>query len=150
MTGPAFRNRISARRRKRALRRRCRASSPGSSGTNGLCTAHARRDLQLLFQSRRRSRRAGQCFRGADLFAQNVRQSLSADAIQGAFDKAFGAGAGERVTVNCQGGVGAEIGELVVSLAGDVAGSAPISDLSWPLRPRRRDARRGLVVQPAP
>jgi ribonuclease T2 len=86
-----------------------------------------------------------------ELFAQNVGKSLSADAIQAAFDHAFGAGAGARVTVNCQGrGSERRIGELVVSLAGDVAGSAPISDLILAASPSQQGCPSGLVVQPAP
>ena len=85
-----------------------------------------------------------------DLFAQNVGKSLSSDAIQTAFDKSFGAGAGARVTVSCQGhGSQRTIGELVISLAGDVAGSAPIGDLILAAAPSQPGCPAGLVVQPA-
>ncbi len=85
-----------------------------------------------------------------ELFAQNVGKSLSSDAIQAAFDKAFGAGAGARVTVSCQGhGSQRTIGELVISLAGDVAGSAPIGDLILAAAPSQPGCPSGLVVQPA-
>jgi ribonuclease T2 len=67
----------------------------------------------------------------SQLFADNVGRSLSAEAIRTAFDDAFGAGAGERVTVSCHGrGESRKITELVISLAGDVAGSAPLADLN--------------------
>ena len=47
-----------------------------------------------------------------------------------AFDDAFGAGAGARVTVSCHGrGDNRKITELIVSLAGDVKGSADLGEL---------------------
>ena len=85
-----------------------------------------------------------------DLFAENVGKSLASDAIQAAFDKSFGAGAGARVTVSCQGhGSQRTIGELVISLAGDVAGSAPIGDLILTAAPSQPGCPAGLVAQPA-
>jgi ribonuclease T2 len=86
-----------------------------------------------------------------ELFAQDIGKSLSADAIQAAFDKAFGAGAGARVTVNCQGkGPERKIGELYISLAGEVAGSAPIGDLILAAPPSQQGCPSEVVVQPAP
>ena len=64
------------------------------------------------------------------LFSDKAGQSLSADDIRAAFDEAFGAGAGARVTVSCQGrGADRKITELIINLAGDVKGSAPLGDL---------------------
>lgn len=64
------------------------------------------------------------------LFEKRIGQRVSADEIRAAFDQTFGAGAGERVEVHCQGdGDEREISEIVVSLAGDVNGSAPLADL---------------------
>jgi ribonuclease T2 len=84
-----------------------------------------------------------------DLFVQNAGKSLSAEAIQAAFDQAFGAGAGTRVLVNCQGkGSERKIGELDISLAGDVAGSAPIGDLILAAAPPPPGCPSGVVVQP--
>jgi len=84
-----------------------------------------------------------------DLFAQNVGGSLSSDAIRAAFDGAFGAGAGERVTVNCQGrGQERAIGELVIALSGDVAGSGPIGNLILAAAPAPSGCPSGAVVQP--
>ena len=84
-----------------------------------------------------------------ELFAQNVGRSLSSDAIEAAFDKAFGAGAGARVMVSCQGrGSRRTIGELVISLAGDVAGSAPIGDLILAAAPSQPGCPGGLVARP--
>src|SRR6185312_13819755 len=49
------------------------------------------------------------------LFATNIGKSLSAEAIRAAFDEAFGAGAGARVTVSCHGhGDYRRITELIV------------------------------------
>ncbi len=84
-----------------------------------------------------------------DLFAQNLGKTLSSEAIQAAFDQAFGAGAGARVTVNCQGrGAERKIGELDIGLAGDVAGSGPIGDLILAAPPSQPGCPSG-VVQPA-
>jgi ribonuclease T2 len=64
------------------------------------------------------------------LFEKRIGQRVSAEEIRAAFDKTFGAGAGDRVEVHCQGdGDEREISEIVVSLAGDVSGSAPLADL---------------------
>jgi ribonuclease T2 len=66
----------------------------------------------------------------AQLFADNAGRSLSAEAIRTAFDDAFGAGAGARVVVSCHGrGDNRKITELIISLAGDVKGSAGLGDL---------------------
>jgi len=84
-----------------------------------------------------------------NVFAQNVGKSLSSDAIQAAFDQAFGAGAGQRVTVNCQGrGPQRAIGEIDISLSGDVAGSAPIGQLILAAAPVQPGCPSGVVVQP--
>ncbi len=66
----------------------------------------------------------------SQLFADNVGKSLSAEAIRAAFDEAFGPGAGARVVVSCHGrGDARKITELIISLAGDVKGSAGLGDL---------------------
>ena len=65
-----------------------------------------------------------------ELFAGKIGQSVSLADIRGAFDTAFGAGAGARVVVHCQGsGAEREISELIIYLAGGVNGSAPLADL---------------------
>jgi ribonuclease T2 len=84
------------------------------------------------------------------LFAQNIGKTLSSDTIRGAFDQAFGPGAGARVAVSCQGhGAERNIGELVISLAGDVAGSASIGDIILAAAPVPPGCPSGLIVQPA-
>ena len=64
------------------------------------------------------------------LFADNVGKNLSGEAIRVAFDHAFGSGAGARVTISCHGqGRDRKITELIVSLAGDVKGTAALGEL---------------------
>jgi ribonuclease T2 len=56
------------------------------------------------------------------LFAEHVGEVLTRDAIEDAFDAAFGAGAGERVIVRCSGsGSNRIVTELWIGLKGDVA-----------------------------
>jgi ribonuclease T2 len=84
-----------------------------------------------------------------DVFAGNVGKTLSADSIAAAFDKDFGSGAGKRVTVSCEGrGPNRAISEMVISLAGDVTGSAPIKDLILAAQPVSPGCPSGLVVAP--
>jgi ribonuclease T2 len=65
-----------------------------------------------------------------NLFSQNIGGTLSSEAIRSAFDQAFGVDAGARVTVSCEGKGGDRvISEILVSLAGDVTGTASIEDL---------------------
>ena len=66
--------------------------------------------------------------RGA--FVQHIGGVMSADEIRAAFDQAFGPGAGARVLVSCPGrDPQRRVSEIVISLAGDVAGTAPLADL---------------------
>jgi ribonuclease T2 len=82
----------------------------------------------------------------SQLFAENIGKSLSADSIRAAFDEAFGSGAGARVTISCHGrGDARAITELVVNLAGDVKGSAPLADLIRAAPPVPRSCPGGLV-----
>lgn len=84
-----------------------------------------------------------------EVFARSVGAMLSADAIRAAFDSAFGPGAGARVTVNCQGrGADRRISEIVVSLAGDVQGQAPLGDLLRAAAPVAPGCPAGLVTPP--
>lgn len=81
------------------------------------------------------------------LFADSAGKSLSADAIRAAFDDAFGAGSGARVTVSCHGkGERRQITELVISLAGDVTGTAPIGDLMKAAQPVQAGCPSGVVA----
>ena len=82
----------------------------------------------------------------SQLFTDNVGRALSAEAIRTAFDDAFGTGAGARVTVSCHGrGENRKITELVISLAGDVAGNAPLADLIRAAQPVAPGCPSGIV-----
>jgi ribonuclease T2 len=82
----------------------------------------------------------------SQLFAGNAGRSLSADAIRAAFDDAFGAGAGARVTVSCSGKrENRRITELQINLAGDVKGSASLGDLMRAAQAVRPGCPAGLV-----
>ena len=82
----------------------------------------------------------------SQLLANNVGRSLSSEAIRAAFDDAFGAGAGARVTVSCTGrGENRKIAELVISLAGDVTGTAPLGDLIRAAQPVSTGCPSGMV-----
>ena len=83
------------------------------------------------------------------LFADNAGRSVSATAIRAAFDEAFGAGAGQRVSVSCSGRRdNRRITELVISLAGDVKGSAGLGDLMRAAQAIPAGCPGGLVVAP--
>ena len=65
-----------------------------------------------------------------DLFVSRIGQTLTRDDLSAAFNQAFGAGAGDRITLQCHGrGPDREIDAIVVSLAGDVVGKAPLGEL---------------------
>ena len=82
----------------------------------------------------------------SQLFADNVGRSVSAETIRAAFDDAFGAGAGARVTVSCHGrGESRKITELRIFLAGGVAGNAPLGDLIHAAQPVQPGCPSGLV-----
>ncbi len=57
------------------------------------------------------------------LFADHIGETLTRDAIETAFNEAFGAGARDRLTIKCSGG---NISELWINLSGDIS---PDSDL---------------------
>jgi ribonuclease T2 len=82
------------------------------------------------------------------LFASKIGQSVTSGEIRAAFDDGFGAGAGARVEVHCQNrGDGREISELIISLAGDVRGSAPLGDLIRAAAPVDADCPNGLIAE---
>lgn len=85
----------------------------------------------------------------SQLFADNVGKTLSADAIRGAFDEAFGPGAGARVVISCHGhGDSRKITELVISLAGDVKGTTGLGDLMRAAQAIPPGCPSGLVDRP--
>jgi ribonuclease T2 len=87
-----------------------------------------------------------------ELFAGRIGQSVSLADIRGAFDTAFGPGAGARVVVHCQGSGGQrEISELIIYLAGGVNGSAPLADLMHAAAPPANEPNcpSGVVAEAA-
>ncbi|QPC92197.1 ribonuclease [Mesorhizobium sp. INR15] len=67
-----------------------------------------------------------------DLFAKNIGGKLTADQIRGAFDQAFGAGAGDRVRVSCvidPSNGRRLIGELTLGLSGPIGPNSTLKDL---------------------
>jgi ribonuclease T2 len=85
-----------------------------------------------------------------ELFNQNIGQTLSAADIRAAFDRDFGADAGTRVMVQCQGqGPDRLITQIVVSLQGDVTGSAPIGALIGSADSGPQGCPSGIVAAPA-
>lgn len=61
-----------------------------------------------------------------DLFADNIGNSLSATEIRAKFDAAFGAGAGNKVNVKCDGKL---ISELWLNLQGEIKAQTQLADL---------------------
>lgn len=67
-----------------------------------------------------------------DLFVRSIGGKLTADQIRGAFDNAFGAGAGDRVRVSCvidPSNGRRLIGELTLGLAGPIGPNSSLKDL---------------------
>jgi ribonuclease T2 len=72
----------------------------------------------------------------ADLFAANIGRQLSQRQIRAAFDTAFGAGTGQRVSVDCKrDGDRFLISELTISLTGTITAEASLSSLTAAARP---------------
>jgi len=72
----------------------------------------------------------------ADLFAANIGRQLSRRQIRAAFDSAFGAGTGQRVTIDCErDDERFLISELTISIAGTVTEDADLSTLTASARP---------------
>lgn len=80
------------------------------------------------------------------LFADSVGRTLTAESMPAAFDDAFGTGAGARVTVSCNGrGDNRKTTELVINLAGDVTGTAPLGTLIRAAQPIPPGCPSGIV-----
>jgi ribonuclease T2 len=83
------------------------------------------------------------------LFAANVGGMVETAAIRAAFDAAFGAGAGERVQVQCTGDGGRTlIQELRIALVGTIGPETGLGDLLLAAAPVSMGCPRG-VVDPA-
>lgn len=75
------------------------------------------------------------------LFADNVGKELTSDQIRSAFDKAFGAGTGERVRVSCvkdRASGRRLIGEVTLGIAGPVAAGSRLGDLMLAAAPTQK------------
>lgn len=81
------------------------------------------------------------------LFAASIGRSIGLDAIRAAFDRGFGAGAGQRVRLSCprQGGQ-RDITEVTIGLEGDVLGTATLPQLVAAAAPTNGGCDSGLVV----
>ncbi|RUU05059.1 ribonuclease [Mesorhizobium sp. USDA-HM6] len=67
-----------------------------------------------------------------DLFTKNIGKQLTSDQVRDAFDKAFGAGAGNRVRVSCLVDPSSGrrlIGELTLGLSGPIGPDSKLADL---------------------
>lgn len=81
-----------------------------------------------------------------DVFATNVGGRLQADTIRNAFDRAFGKGAGQRVTVECERLNGRTIiSELRISVNGDIAASPQMDRLLDQAPTRHRGCPAGEI-----
>jgi ribonuclease T2 len=83
----------------------------------------------------------------AALFADNVGKQVTSTAIRDAFDKAFGAGAGERVKVSCVGKDDQRaISEITVGLVGKPGGGHGLAELVAGSKPTSPGCPAGLVA----
>ncbi len=81
-----------------------------------------------------------------ELFAANIGKSLSQDEIRGAFDAAFGTGAGERVRVACEDdGRRRIITELTIGLYGTPGQTPNLGKLMRAARPTDGGCEGGTV-----
>jgi ribonuclease T2 len=80
------------------------------------------------------------------LFAANVGKEVATPDIRAAFDKAFGAGAGERVKVSCRrDGDRRVISEITIGLVGKPGTGHPLQDLIAGSRPTSPGCPSGIV-----
>ncbi|WP_439813630.1 ribonuclease T2 family protein [Zavarzinia sp. CC-PAN008] len=80
-----------------------------------------------------------------DLFEDSLGERLRAEQIRGAFDQAFGAGAGQRVTVECSDGPDRLIVELRIALAGPLGPDSSLGPLIRAGKTRPRGCPVGRV-----
>lgn len=76
-----------------------------------------------------------------DLFAANIGNDLSVSQVKAAFDNSFGAGAGDRVGVNCKGGL---ITELFLNLKGTIEADTSMGDLLLAAKPTTSNCQGGV------
>lgn len=81
-----------------------------------------------------------------DLFARSIGEDLNDDDIRGAFDAAFGAGAGQRVRISCANDNGRRLlVELQIALVGEIGEDTPMADLIAAARPASSGCNGGTV-----
>lgn len=81
------------------------------------------------------------------LFAGSVGRKLALNQIRAAFDRGFGAGAGQRIRVSCSRGEGGRrITEITIGLDGDVMGDTALPALIMAARPTNGGCDAGLVT----
>lgn len=90
-----------------------------------------------------------------DLVLGRVGGTISANELRAAFDRAFGAGAGDRVLMDCSSARGSgdrgreqTVQELRIALRGDLSGNASLSELMRAAPTQPRGCREGLVDRP--
>lgn len=80
------------------------------------------------------------------LFVSRIGRFLSFDEIRAAFDEGFGAGAGDRVRMQCtRDGGRLIISELTIGLAGEITPQARLADLIAAAAPTRTECPDGIV-----
>jgi len=80
------------------------------------------------------------------LFASNIGKRVSQDQIRGAFDKAFGPGAGQRVRVSCErDGSRRLVTELTIGLVGAIKPGASLAELIAAASPTDGGCDGGIV-----
>ncbi|NDW05443.1 ribonuclease T2 family protein [Jiella pacifica] len=81
-----------------------------------------------------------------EIFAGAVGQTLTRQQIRGAFDQAFGPGAGERVRISCsRDGKRQLIGELTIGLVGEITPDPDVSALIAAAKPTDGGCNEGIV-----
>jgi ribonuclease T2 len=82
----------------------------------------------------------------AKLFEERIGRQVTAEAIRGAFDQAFGKGAGERVRIACRNdGDRRLVDELTIGLTGRIGGTPDIGALLAAARPTKAGCPGGVV-----
>lgn len=81
-----------------------------------------------------------------DLFASRIGGQLTGDQIRAAFDRSFGAGAGERVRISCKNDQRRRlIVELTIGLTGTISATSEMSDLMAASPPTEPGCPSGIV-----
>jgi ribonuclease T2 len=81
-----------------------------------------------------------------DLFASNIGKLITLAQVRAAFDTAFGAGAGDRVSMSCiEDGNRILITELQINLTGEITGPDDFASLALAAAPTDSDCRSGQV-----